>query len=43
MTLFPGDLIACGTGGGVLPIKPDSTVEVCINGLDSLSNTMASA
>ncbi len=40
MTLFPGDLIACGTGEGALPIKPGSSVEVCIEGLDSLSNTM---
>lgn len=43
MSLLPGDLIACGTGAGALPIKPDSTVEVCIEGLDSLSNTMAPA
>ena len=41
MTLFPGDLIACGTGGGVGPIKPGHTVEICITGLDSLNNTMA--
>lgn len=41
MTLYPGDLIACGTGDGVLPIKPGSTIEVHINGLDPLSNTMA--
>jgi 2-keto-4-pentenoate hydratase/2-oxohepta-3-ene-1,7-dioic acid hydratase in catechol pathway len=41
MTLFPGDLIACGTGGGVGPIKPGYTVEICITGLDSLINTMA--
>jgi len=43
MTLYPGDLIACGTGAGVLPIKPGSDIEVRINGLDSLSNTMAAA
>ena len=42
MTLLPGDLIACGTGEGVLPIKPGSTIEIQIEGLDSLSNTMAS-
>ena len=41
MTLYPGDLIACGTGSGVLPIKPGSTVAVHIDGLDPLSNTMA--
>lgn len=43
MTLFPGDLIACGTGEGVLPITPGNTIEIRIDGLDSLSNTMASA
>ncbi len=42
MTLFPGDLIACGTGDGVLLWKPGSTVEIRIEGLDTLSNTMAS-
>jgi 2-keto-4-pentenoate hydratase/2-oxohepta-3-ene-1,7-dioic acid hydratase in catechol pathway len=42
MTLLPGDLIACGTGEGVLPIKPGNTIEIQIEGLDSLSNTMAS-
>ena len=41
MTLYPGDLIACGTGGGVLPIRPGTTVEIHIDGLDTLSNTMA--
>jgi 2-keto-4-pentenoate hydratase/2-oxohepta-3-ene-1,7-dioic acid hydratase in catechol pathway len=41
MTLLPGDLIACGTGVGVLPIKPGNTIEVKIAGLDTLSNTMA--
>ncbi len=41
MTLLAGDLIACGTGEGVLPIKPGNTIEVCIEGLDTLSNMMA--
>ena len=41
MTLNPGDLIACGTAAGVLPIKPGSTIKVHINGLDPLTNTMA--
>jgi 2-keto-4-pentenoate hydratase/2-oxohepta-3-ene-1,7-dioic acid hydratase in catechol pathway len=41
MTFYPGDLIACGTGGGVLPIRPGTTVEIHIDGLDTLSNTMA--
>ena len=41
MTLFPGDLIACGTGDGVLLWKPGTSVDVRIEGLDTLSNTMA--
>ena len=40
MTLNPGDLIACGTADGVLPMRPGKTVEVHIEGLDTLSNTM---
>lgn len=42
MTLFPGDLIACGTAEGALPLKPGSTVEIHIEGLDTLINTMSS-
>ncbi|MFL2856148.1 MAG: fumarylacetoacetate hydrolase family protein [Pseudohongiellaceae bacterium] len=42
MTLFPGDLIACGTGDGILLWKPGTTVEVRIDGLDPLTNAMAS-
>ena len=38
MTLEPGDLILCGTSLGVLPMKPDSTVEVVIDGLGTLRN-----
>jgi len=39
MTLEPGDLIFCGTSLGVLPMKAGSTVEVVVDGLDTLSNT----
>lgn len=38
MTLLPGDLIACGTSLGVLPMKPGSRVEVLIEGVGTLSN-----
>jgi len=38
MTLEPGDLIACGTSLGVLPMKPGVTVEVAIDGIGALSN-----
>ncbi len=39
MTLHPGDLIACGTSLGVLPIKPGTVVEVVIDGIGVLRNT----
>lgn len=39
MTLLPGDLIACGTGPGALPMKPGSTIDVVIDGIGTLSNT----
>jgi len=39
MTLFPGDVIICGTSLGVLPMKPGSKVEVSIEGVGTLSNT----
>ena len=38
MTLYPGDLIACGTSLGVLPIKPGTVVEVSIGGVGVLRN-----
>ena len=39
MTLSPGDVIACGTGPGALPMKPGSTIDVTIDGIGTLSNT----
>ena len=39
MTLFPGDVIACGTSLGVLPIKPGTVVEIVIDGIGVLRNT----
>lgn len=38
ITLFPGDLIACGTGPGALPIKSGSTIEIRIDGIGTLKN-----
>ena len=38
MTLVPGDVIACGTSLGVLPMKPGTTVEVAIDGIGILRN-----
>ena len=42
-TLEPGDLIACGTGPGVLPMRPGTTVEVAIDGVGTLRNTYGEA
>ena len=39
MTLQPGDVIACGTSLGVLPLKPGTLVEVSIDGVGVLKNT----
>ncbi|MDO9708068.1 fumarylacetoacetate hydrolase family protein [Paracraurococcus lichenis] len=41
MTLQPGDVIACGTSVGALPMRPGMTVEVTIAGIGTLSNPYA--
>jgi 2-keto-4-pentenoate hydratase/2-oxohepta-3-ene-1,7-dioic acid hydratase in catechol pathway len=38
MTLDPGDLIACGTSVGALPMRPGMVVAVSIDGIGTLSN-----
>jgi len=38
LTLYPGDVIACGTSIGVGSMKPGSTVEVTIEGIGTLRN-----
>ncbi|MEE8505929.1 MAG: fumarylacetoacetate hydrolase family protein, partial [Kiloniellales bacterium] len=39
MTLYPGDVIACGTSVGVGSMKePSNTIEVSIEGIGTLSN-----
>ena len=38
MTLEPGDVIACGTSLGVLPMKPGTIIEVNIEGIGTLRN-----
>ena len=43
MTLHAGDVIACGTSLGVLPIKPGTVVEIVIDGIGVLRNTFALA
>jgi 2-keto-4-pentenoate hydratase/2-oxohepta-3-ene-1,7-dioic acid hydratase in catechol pathway len=41
MTLLPGDVIACGTSTGALPMRAGATVEVEIEGIGTLSNAFA--
>jgi 2-keto-4-pentenoate hydratase/2-oxohepta-3-ene-1,7-dioic acid hydratase in catechol pathway len=43
MTLHPGDLIACGTSLGALPMRAGMVVEVEIEGIGVLRNSMKSA
>ncbi|MCM8885652.1 MAG: fumarylacetoacetate hydrolase family protein, partial [Candidatus Thiodiazotropha sp.] len=38
MTLYPGDIIACGTSIGTGPMPPGCTVEVKIGGIGTLVN-----
>jgi 2-keto-4-pentenoate hydratase/2-oxohepta-3-ene-1,7-dioic acid hydratase in catechol pathway len=40
MTLLPGDVIACGTSLGVGSIRDGATVDITIDGLGSLVNTL---
>jgi 2-keto-4-pentenoate hydratase/2-oxohepta-3-ene-1,7-dioic acid hydratase in catechol pathway len=41
ISLLPGDVIACGTSLGVGSIKEGATIEVDIDGVGCLSNTLA--
>lgn len=41
VTLEPGDVIACGTSVGALPMRPGMVVEVTIAGIGTLRNVMA--
>jgi len=41
-TLSPGDVIACGTSVGVLPMRDGQVVEVSIEGIGTLRNTYRS-
>jgi 2-keto-4-pentenoate hydratase/2-oxohepta-3-ene-1,7-dioic acid hydratase in catechol pathway len=40
MTLLPGDVIACGTTVGALPMKPGAKIEIAIEGVGILANVM---
>lgn len=41
VALQPGDVIACGTSLGALPMRPGTAVEVSIDGIGTLRNAMA--
>jgi len=41
MTLNPGDLISTGTPSGIAPMKSGDTIEVRVEGIGSLNNSMA--
>ena len=43
MTLEPGDVIACGTSLGVMPMKPGTVIEVSIDGIGTLRNQFGAA
>ena len=43
MSLYPGDIIACGTGLNATAMEDGQTIEVSIDGVGVLSNTMTSA
>ncbi|MGG5821861.1 fumarylacetoacetate hydrolase family protein [Falsiroseomonas sp. HW251] len=43
MTLDAGDVVACGTSVGALPMRPGMTVEVTIEGIGTLRNVFAPA
>jgi 2-keto-4-pentenoate hydratase/2-oxohepta-3-ene-1,7-dioic acid hydratase in catechol pathway len=43
MTLFPGDLIATGTPSGIGPLLAGDVVEVTIQGIGTLSNSVVAA
>ena len=40
MTLEPGDIISCGTSLGAMPWQNDAEVQIVIDGVGSLSNTL---
>jgi len=43
MTLYPGDIVTTGTPKGVAPMKPGDVVEVEIEGIGRLRNTVKAA
>jgi 2-keto-4-pentenoate hydratase/2-oxohepta-3-ene-1,7-dioic acid hydratase in catechol pathway len=42
MELLPGDLIACGTSTGALPLRDDASIVISIEGIGTLENVFSS-
>jgi 2-keto-4-pentenoate hydratase/2-oxohepta-3-ene-1,7-dioic acid hydratase in catechol pathway len=40
MTLYPGDVITTGTPSGIGPMRPGDTIEIAVEGIGRLSNTV---
>lgn len=40
MTLYPGDVISTGTPSGIGPMRPGDTIEIEVEGIGRLSNTV---
>ena len=40
MTLFPGDIIACGTNSGLGPMDEGDTIQVSVEGIGALTNKL---
>ncbi len=40
MTLLPGDVIATGTSAGIGSMRPGDTIEIRIEGIGSLKNSV---
>lgn len=43
ITLYPGDIVSTGTPGGIAPMKPGDVVEVEVEGIGRLRNTVMAA
>ncbi|MFO7717409.1 MAG: fumarylacetoacetate hydrolase family protein [Desulfohalobium sp.] len=43
MTLLPGDIVLTGTPPGIGPLSPNDTVEISIQGVGTLSNSVVAA
>jgi len=40
MSLYPGDIIACGTNAGLGPMNEGDTIQVSVEGIGELTNKL---